>query len=322
MKKLFPILLFGLFLSISGCKKEVAELPKTSFSSAQGFLESLKPEKVVINSNTDSTITIDFDGLASLHLFKYDWYPDLRGKPLRIEATYYDKALEMFYGGIPTVSNGELLSSEGAFEVEFWVDGLPAHPRNFDVDFTVSGNVSQTMNLFGGEVADDGSFNWIEVVCGTGGGVLPDTVPYSCIYLDEGPPPVYSGTIRNLDYLWEANGGITYINCDDFPNTVSARTDVELRIENLTGELSGIVAGGLYFPELNGFMDIGNSNSAESHIVYNVPEELSCYAVVILTSNQTLYYAMEPITIESDLTVSLELSPISEIDLETALEQL
>lgn len=306
---------------ISGCKKEVAELPKTNFNSAQAFLESLKPKKVVINSNTDSTITIDFDGLARIDLFKFVWLPELRGKPLRVEATYYDKALDMFYGGLPTVSNGELLTSEGAFEIEFWVENTSVHPRWFDVEFNVSGTSSSTMNLFGGQVTADNDFNWVEAICDYA--QFGDTIaPQSCIYLDEGPPSVYSGTIRNLDYLWEANGGITYINCDDFPNTISARTDVELRIENLAGELSGIVAGGLYFPELNGFMEIGTSNSTESHIVYNVPEELNCFAVVILTSNQTLYYAMEPITIESDLTVSLELNPISEIDLQTALEQL
>lgn len=321
MKKLFypmAIVVFG----ISSCQKSVDELPKTGFLSASEFTRSLLPEAVIVEANTDTTIEVVFDE-ASFKMYRIDWEPEHRSKPIRIEARFYNRAIDMMCGSLPTVSNDELLSSEGSFEIKFVIDNQRVSPRRIRTWFKGETAYSQTMNLFAG-VNTPAGFNWLEMVVNSDQNGSPSNVPWGTFFPTESTSGFgYSGTLNLVSDFFDLNDGLIFINCDDFPNVPTARTTVQFDIQNLPDSISGEIVGGLYFPDLNGFMPLQAPQSIEDlpH-TWNVPTTLSCKAIAIAVSNETIYYSIEDIVTEEGQVVVLEMQPTSEAQLAGVLDNL
>jgi len=228
--------------------------------------------------------------------------------------------MDMFYAGLPTVSNGELLSSEGCFKLEFWIDGVPSYPRRIETKYLAENGISQTMQLFSGKLSESG-FDWLESEQELGYAQF-DSLPTGFLYLSESSPNFYSSELSNLGSLWEQNGGVTYINCDDFPTVTTSRTDVQFNVLNMPNNVTDSGYGGLYFQELNGFMSIQSSQTPESPRVFNVPTTLECTAMIVVVSDETLYYAIQPIIVTEEIVVDMELAAVSEEELTEILEGL
>lgn len=316
--KSISLVLFSVALVLSGCKKELEELPKTSFVTAREYLESLKPISSFVVGTTDSEINIDFNGKASIQIEDigisrfWSTYGRMNGM-VRIEATYYDNALEMFYAGLPTISFGELITSEGAFELKSWVNDTLAYPSRFDVSFSASYPLSNSMHLFSGVVSDAG-VNWASC--------FEDPATPGC-FLGAYPEPFdyYSGYVVTQVADWFENEGVTLVNCDDFPNVPTSRTDVIFNLVNIPEGISGRIEGGLFFNDLNSYMTFDYQNQT-GLAVRNVPTTLECNALIVVVADQTLYFGLQQITVSENQGVELELTPVSESELQSILESL
>ena len=311
MKKLLSTFIV-IVLGISSCQKTVHELPKTNFTSAKQFAESLLPELVVIETNTDSAIEIVFQQ-ASVKVYRYDWSFEDRSKPVRIKARYYDRAIEMMCGSLPTVSDGELLSSEGSFELKFEIEGQSVTPKRIRTRFETDGGFNPSMTLFNGVQTESG-FNWVEI------DTLPqvsNNIPAGYLSVTEGETSLaFAGVLYPASSFLGPNNGTTFINCDDFPSVPTQRTHIEFDIQNLPGSVSGDIVAGLYFEDLNGFLTVRPPDSEEMlPSVINVPTALQCKAIVIAVSDETIYYCIEDIVTELDQRVLLNLEPIDEAEL-------
>jgi hypothetical protein len=312
MKKLL-ILIIPFLIGVYSCQQTPVDLPKTDFTSAKDFAESLLPELVIIEANTDTTIEIVFDH-AKITVHRYDWAMELRSKPVRIEARFYNRAIDMMLGGLPTVSDQELLSSEGSIEILFEIDNQVVSPKRYRPWFEGESGYSETMNLFAGQRSPQG-FNWIEMVRNPG--VPPADLPWGTLKATEGLSGFgYSGNIFNLEETLTSNSGFALINCDDFPNVPTARTSVQFNVENIPSAISGEIIGGLYFEDINGFLSVHLPNAeGELPEVVNVPTELNCKAIVIAIADETIYYGMNDLVTELDQVVTLSLQPVEELAL-------
>lgn len=111
MKKI-TLLAVLISTALFGCKKQMEELPKTSFSSVSEFLNSIEPEPIIVNTHTDSVTIIDLNGNGTIRInpsAKFRTVDKVMKGSVNLEIAFYNRAYEMFSGGFPTVSNGELI---------------------------------------------------------------------------------------------------------------------------------------------------------------------------------------------------------------------
>lgn len=193
------------------------------------------------------------------------------------------------------------------------VNDTSCYVRNYEVSFNAESTLNENMILFTG--VDSSGFEWIP--CNSGN----PQIQFDCyLSTQQGSPNLYSGEVNTNVQEWMQNEGISYINCDVFPDVPTARTEVLLHLDDIPPGFSGELQGGLFFEELNSYLPIGMT--VDGPVVTNVPTTLECTAFIILMSEETLYYSQKLTTIESGLPVSLNLEPISESDLANLLRQL
>jgi len=282
-------------LLIVACKKDRIEEPeeqpeaKTEYASADEYFDSKKTEEQeFVIENEDGTDPITGKEGTKIYISKNCLeFPngDTVGFPYTVKLVELYKPIDMVFWEMPTVSNSKILDTDGEVRVRAFKDGT---------ELQLNGNCPVKVEL---------------------PNTNPD--PKMEVYLGEGSDPVnWVSTNTNFDttyFGYSANiNKLGWINVDKLPDpgvhTITYESDSAI----LTN-----VKIFIYFPSLGGVMQVYDQES------YLIPDAYSIKTFCIaVDASKNLFYFNSDLTISSDVTLNVLLSPVTDPDLTTYLNGL
>lgn len=235
--------------------------------------------------------------------------------------TEYTDEKAMMYGHMATISNGQVLSTAGAFKLITRINGELVRPSNLEFGVPSSTQFPD-MELFYGLPNSEQGFNWNPFELG---GVLPvswrDTIGLGIANFG-GSGPGYQGYISPLDSYYNDDGAL-FINCDYFPSWGIPLTDIMVRTSADESFTPLQLDVSLLFDSLNVYMPGTWIPANDGHHFYNVPIGYNVHCLATAVNNeQELFFGMLSFAIEEDGVYTFGMNPITEEELEDILDGL
>ncbi len=286
-------------------------------SDAQQFFEKWGPQRQVFKMNSEelpktielksgTLITIPAKGLM------VGGQPAAGDIVVSVLETFDRGALAL--SGQSTTSNGQLLTSDGSFDLDITVNGKEADPRlangeTFGFRVPDVDNNGRPTNLFEGVILDNpdapAPLDWQRRDVPN---QRPDIIP-------EG------GT---FNFNWPYTG---LVNCDVLNSCAPAaiRTDITVNLPNNPGTIANYQGSGggntfvLFVPKgCNMIVHIYTHDPADQHKVWSypssMPEGVTGKLIGFSVKNGNWWYTEKEITITTNMIESLTLDPSTEVD--------
>jgi hypothetical protein len=235
MKKIFPaIITFAIMVSaiISSCRKNEA-LKEVNSPNAAAFFDTRGPQAQVFNFNTSDlpkSFSLNDGTVITIPAGAFAIGGTAVNGPVILEATAFSKKGDMMLGGLNTMSNGQILESQGSFKLATRVNGLSVDDNlpvgkfiKFEVPAAPANPVAT--QLFNGIIPDSGAaknqFNWIAN--------------------NPAQPNVVSPSNGKYTFNW---GKLGWINCDVFNSFAGTKTTIKVNLANNPGTLANFRGNG------------------------------------------------------------------------------
>ncbi len=280
-------------------------------TTAKAFFEKSGPKAEVFTFNTSTPKQITLNGGTVINV-PADAFT-IGGAPANgiatLKARTFAQKGEMALGGLNTTSNGNLLESQGSFEITVLVNGRQvdqdlAPGKFFQFNVPVPpGAGNRPTQLFRGEVANaglaNGQFNWAPAFK-RGGDQQPGEIP-----------PVNGG----YPFNWNKLG---WINCDIFYNITSPKTTLTVDLPGNPGTIAGF-RGGDGGETFVLFVPFGYNTAAQlyTHTTNTqvasypdmMPIDMEGVLLAYCIKNGNAWFAKKTIKIVANMVESLTLQP-------------
>ncbi len=299
-------------LTFTGCKKSEEESPAPA-TTIKDFFEKTEVKSQTFTINTDNGQSSITGEEGTKVTFPENAFTTIDGTPVTgavsIELKEIYEKSDMVLSERPTSSDGKLLISGGEIFINATANGQElqlAENTSILVELATT-DLEEGMGLFTGS-EEDSVFNWTPVpidssqVAVNDSNWVNDTIP--TYYYD---PSHYIFTINTLHW----------INCDAFYNSTN---NANLSI-TYTGEPSiNNTKVYLIFRDINSVLQPSAYNSIFSVGALPVGQDITIVVIGIKDGNE--YFASKDITLDTDITVNLDLVQSSESEIKAALEGL
>ncbi len=298
--KLFLFLLFSSLVALHGCDK-VDDIEDTPLTLAD-FLNNNKPalQTFHVTAGTAATITgakgctINF---AVNSFFTLSGDSVLSGD-VEIQLREVTSKKDMVLSQTPTISNNELIVSEGVYFLKALQNGFELRIKNFQIHKSVPAD-SNNLKIFAGAFNGD-DFNWVvsNEISGPFIGDMIVNTPNDTTF--------YQMNIANTYFLSQ---NYNWINCDYFyydPNP-----GVALYFPTTDTISVYLFQSYLVFNDLNAVLHYDNYTS--NHIeFYNIPTGLNATLVTYYIVSGKVFVATANITVSDALSTPITFSETTE----------
>lgn len=300
--KLLLLLMPLLGIALQACKKDDAEIIAPI---APGNYEvytvlknhAAKPETFTINATQPNPITTAYGTILNINSnsLRYLDGSVVTGN-VNVSVNEIHSKKQMIYNNAATVSNGELIASEGELFIDVTSNGLPLKPASTYLIRIPSTNTIPSMPLFVGQYTGVDSLaqslNWVV-----------DTFNF----------------FKNAGYYRSWSSRFGWINCDYFYNN-----------PNPKGPLTAILPAGYDLTNTCCYLSIDNANTIgnmmagntipNSFIFNQLPMGSYVHIITVTVSDGKMYYSSTPVVMSENLQVTITPTEINEADLDALLD--
>lgn len=299
-------------LTFTGCKKSEEESPAPAIS-MKDFFEKTEVKSQTFTINTDngqSTITGEEGTKVT---FPENAFTTIDGTPVTGTVSIelkeiYDKS-DMVLSERPTSSDGKLLISGGEIFINATANGQElqlAENTSILVELATT-DLEEGMGLFTGS-EEDSVFDWTPVPIDSSQVVVNDSN-----WVNDTIPTYYYDPSH---YIFSTNR-LQWINCDRFYySTNNANLSITCSGEPSINDTRVY----LIFKDIHSVLQPSAYNSIFNAGDLPVGQEVTIVALGIKEGKE--YFASKDITIDTDVTVNLDLMQSSESEIKAALENL
>lgn len=311
MKKLFSLFAATTFFAaiiITGCRKADSLGMKNSITAAE-FFDTKGAQPQVFNYNTadlPKSFTLTNGTILTIPAGAFTIGGVVANGPAVLEVTAFSKKGDMVLGGLNTLSDGNILESQGSFKLSQRITGLftdetLAAGKFIKFEVPVPAGVIKPTQLFAGAVVDTGGarnqLNWVRAnVPNQGQDVNPVNGKFT--------------------FNW---GKLGWINCDVFNSFPGTKITLKVDLPNNPGTLANFRGSGngntfVYFipKTINSAVQIYTHTTNTQVVSYNksIPAGMQGVLLSFCIKDGQAWFAKKDITIGTlDMTESITLAP-------------
>ncbi|MGE0638346.1 MAG: hypothetical protein AB7G44_00955 [Bacteroidia bacterium] len=310
--KYFLILLLSSLVVIQGCDELDPDDPYQLTLS--DFLQNNKPalQTFTVQAGTASEI----NGAKGCTInFNANSFSTLAGVPvtsgdIEIQLREATTKKDMVLSQTPTISDNELIVSQGVYYLKALQNGFELRIENFSIEKTVAADTNN-LNMFVG-VIDGDDFNWIVNDSSGAYGFPIGNINYST----SGDSTYYQ---MNIASTYFATQNYNWINCDYFYNSSAPRVAVFFPTTDSINAY--YFQSYLVFNNLNAVLHY-NGYSTNQIEFYNIPQGLDATLVTYYIVDGTPFVATADITVSDALSTPITFTETTEQGLLDILEGL
>jgi outer membrane protein assembly factor BamB len=244
-----------------------------------------------------------------------------QAKDLEVELTEIFSKKDMILSNRPTISNGKILESDGELHIRITHQGKEIQPLCAQgLTIQLPTQRKENFLLFSGSTLANGTFNWeVDTGCFSMQNNILETEYSSDSPFSEFNDSSPSQVIGAENYLFQAQK-LGWINCDRFYEDSTAKTDLEVMLEN---EMPAPYFHRVYavFDSINSVIPLYSGDN-KKFTASGIPQGSKITIIALGATDTKTFLSKKNILVTEHSKTNLRLEAMSKTEIEKLLDEM